>query len=359
MGRVVALFLAGLSWGMEAEGQVIVDNELDRADILIGEQVKLSTRVTVGSKQTVKFPNYNQADTLITGVEVVRTGDIDTVQLNDGQRMQLERDYYITSFDSALYSLPPMEVEVDGKTYQARQTLGLKVGSVPVDTVHVDQFEPPFAVVDAPFVWRGHLLGKTIVLWLLAIVIFAIAIRLSSRKPVRRKVVIKPPTPPCKKATIKMERLRPLIEQATSDMENKQFFIQLTDILRLYLKERYGFNAQESTTQEIIDGLEAQLDPTAQRQLQEVFSTADFVKFAKHTTNDMERRRCFDTAADFLQSTRDEVMEQPQPIVNIVTFSDARQHKIRVVLWCLLGVAFIGCAFWFVWMVIEIWKTFL
>ena len=355
---VVTLLLFALSCNMQAQGQVIVDAKLDRAEILIGEHVRLTTTVTVGNGQKVKFPQYNQADTLVKGVEYVGCGEVDTLKLNSGQRLQLKRDYLITSFDSALYALPPMEVEVDGKSYKSRGQMGLKVGTVPVDTVHVDQFAPPYAVTVAPFKWKCNLLALSSVLWLFVIAIFALAIRLSSKKPVRRRVVIPPPVPPYKKASAKLDELKPQIEKAFGDQENKQFFIQLTDIVKVYLKERYDFNALESTTQEIIDGLREKLDDTATRQLKEVFTTADFVKFAKHTATDVERKRCFDAAADFLRTTLDEVMEQPKPTITYVTYSDTRQHNIRVALWCLLCLTFVGCAVWCVWMVTQIYHTF-
>ncbi len=342
-----------------AGAQVIVETKLDRADILIGEQAVLSASVTAGSSQTVEFPDYKTADTLTAGVEVVKAGSIDTTRIDNGRRVQLRRDYVITSFDSALYALPPMAVMVDGKPYESRSRLGLKVGTVPVDTVHVDQFTPPYDVTEAPFVWTGRLLWLSLGLWPLVIIIFLLAVRLSSRKPVRRRVVVKPPVPPFKKAAAAMEKLQPLAAQQLDDDANKAFFVSLTDIVRLYLAERYGFNAMEKTTQEITEGMaRAGLDDTAQRQLRELFTGADFVKFAKQTSTDMERQQAFRLAMDFMTATRDEVMEQPKPEVRYVTYSDTRQHTIRVVLWALLGMVFVACTGGFIWLAFEVYNTY-
>ena len=69
--------------------------------------------------------------------------------LNDRQRMLITQEYVITSFDSALYYLPPIPVTVDGKEYKSK-ALALKVYSIPVDTLHPDQFFGQKPVMKAP-----------------------------------------------------------------------------------------------------------------------------------------------------------------------------------------------------------------
>ena len=63
------------------------------------------------------FPAYT--DTLVRGVEIIETVKPDTQFLNDRH----DGDYagvHFTSFDSALYYLPPMPVTVDGKVYNSK-----------------------------------------------------------------------------------------------------------------------------------------------------------------------------------------------------------------------------------------------
>ena len=49
---------------------------------------------------------------IVPGVEVLGSTQTDTNKLNDGQRMTLSKRYYVTSFDSAIYSIPPLKVKV-------------------------------------------------------------------------------------------------------------------------------------------------------------------------------------------------------------------------------------------------------
>lgn len=60
----------------------------------------------------------------------------------------MERTYLLTSFDSALYFLPPMSVVVGGKRYAATKGIGLKVNTVAVDTTKVDRYYGPRADVE-------------------------------------------------------------------------------------------------------------------------------------------------------------------------------------------------------------------
>ena len=139
--HVVLLLLTAVLVPLAARAQdVVVESALDRAEILVGEQCRLSVTVKANEGARVVWPQYNEADTLMAGVEVVRSGSCDTLPSPAKGRIMLQRNYVLTSFDSAIYALRPLEVNVDGRLYASRTKLGLKVSSIPVDTVHVDQY---------------------------------------------------------------------------------------------------------------------------------------------------------------------------------------------------------------------------
>ena len=134
---ILIALLALLSVGKAAAQSVTVEAKIDSLQILIGEQAKVQLQVAMDAKQRAIFPAYT--DTLVRGVEIIETVKPDTQFLNDRQRMLITQEYIITSFDSALYYLPPMPVTVDDKVYKSK-ALALKVYSMPVDTLHPDQF---------------------------------------------------------------------------------------------------------------------------------------------------------------------------------------------------------------------------
>ena len=114
--NIILIALLGLLFVSKAVAQsVTVEAKIDSLQILIGEQAKVQLQVAMDAKQRVIFPAYT--DTLVRGVEIIETVKPDTQFLNDRQRMVITQEYIITSFDSALYYLPPMPVTVDGKVY--------------------------------------------------------------------------------------------------------------------------------------------------------------------------------------------------------------------------------------------------
>lgn len=123
--------------GITLAQSVTVDATIDSLQILIGEQAKIRLQVSLDADKRAIFPIYR--DTLVSGVEILDVAKTDTQMLNGGRRTLLTQEYTVTSFDSALYYLPPMQVQVDNKSYYSK-ALALKVYSVPVDTLHPENF---------------------------------------------------------------------------------------------------------------------------------------------------------------------------------------------------------------------------
>ena len=63
----------------------------------------------------------------------------------------------------------------------------------------------------------------------------------------------------------------------------KEFYTQLTDVLRRYIHERYGVNSLEMTSEEILHIIRNKVEEdSVYVNLQQVLTIADLVKFAKH-----------------------------------------------------------------------------
>ena len=100
--------------------------------------------------------------------------------------------------------------------------------------------------------------------------------------------------------------------------DQKAYYTTLVDTLRTYLQERFGFNAMEMTSAEIIEHLQAENDEEALNELRELFRTADLVKFAKYTTLINENDRNLVTAVEYINQTKIEEEVKPQPTEIVV-----------------------------------------
>lgn len=327
--NIVLITLLFLVSGKSAAQSVTVEAKIDSLQILIGEQAKIQLQVAMDAKQRAVFPVYT--DTLIRGVEIVETAKPDTQYLNDRQRLLITQEYTITSFDSALYYLPPMIVTVDSKPYQTK-ALALKVYSVPVDTLKADQFFGQKSVMKAPFAWEDWygLIGCSfLVLPLLALLIYFI-IRVRDNKPIIRKVKVEPKLPPYQAAMQEFERIK--TEKVWQKGRQKEYYTELTDTLRTYIKNRFGFNALEMTSSEIIDKLQEIKDKGAISDLKYLFQTADLVKFAKHDPQMNENDANLINAIEFINETKEPEIENQKPQPTEITIIEKRSLRTKILL---------------------------
>ena len=326
MKRYLFLITLLVAWSGRAGAQsVTVDATIDSLQILIGEQAKIKLQVSLDTDKRAIFPVYT--DTLVKGVEIIDIAKPDTQMLNDGRRSLITQEYTVTSFDSALYYLPPMEVLVDNKGYRSK-ALALKVYSMPVDTLHPDQFFGPKTVMQAPFAWEDWYVSIScgiLFIPLLLLLIYLIK-RIRDNKPIIRKVKVEPKLPPHQLAMKEIERIKD--EKAWQKGLSKEYYTELTDTIRIYIKNRFGFNDKEEITD-----------------LRSLFQTADLVKFAKHNPMMNENDANLINAIDFINETKEKEDENAKPQPTEITIIEKRSLRTKILLGAgivLLAIALIG-----------------
>ena len=94
--------------------------------------------------------------------------------------------------------------------------------------------------------------------------------------------------------------------------KQKTFYSGITDALKFYIEDRFGVDAPEMTTAELFSALKDNRDltPDLYSEAKELFETADFVKFAKHTASDEDNARALPVAVRFVTSTYQTEVEE-------------------------------------------------
>lgn len=289
--------------------KVQVDEELDSIGIVMGDQCHLFLSVTTPKGSDVMFPDFSKQKLLAPGIEVVEQMRGDSIMNDDGTLRQTVV-YTITSFEPKLHYIPPLSVIVGGKKHLGKK-LALKVFDVPVDTTKLDQFFPPKGIQTNPFSWKEWIPSTMLYATasLLAVLAVLFYLMRKGNSPIRISFRIIRRVPAHIKAMTAIERIKETKLDITGDQ--KEYYTRLTDTLRIYLKERFGFSAMEMTTSEIIHRLKDE-NPTKVAELRELFETADLVKFAKFSTLENENDRNLVCAIDFINSTKTEetIVEQ-------------------------------------------------
>jgi hypothetical protein len=123
-------------------------------------------------------------------------------------------------------------------------------------------------------------------------------------------------------------------EKSWQHAEPKEYYTQLTDILRTYIQGRFGINAMEMTSSEIINALMENVQKSKEdlNELIELFRTADLVKFAKHNPMINENDANLLNAIDFINETKptDEESMKPQPTE--ITIVEKRPLRTKILL---------------------------
>ncbi len=310
-----------------ARAQVKVDAFIDSIAILIGEQAHVTLSVTAKNSDRIEFQPLKESHYVVPGLELLHVERADTTQLEDNL-IKVSKRLTLTSFDEKLYPIPSFWIKVNGKKYTTN-SLALKVITVDVDTLHLNQFYPPKDVQDNPFSWNDwkEMFWCSLLLVLLLVVSIYLWVRLKQNKPIIVRVKVVKHLPPHKKALIKIEQIKQ--DKLTVSSNQKEYYTKLTDTLRRYIEERFGFNAMEMTTSEIIEHLQKEGDNQMLLELKELFETADLVKFAKYSAQINENDLNLVNAIHFIDNTKMSDMPIEERIVPKLTENDERSKKQR------------------------------
>ena len=342
--KTVLLFfiLIFVAFADRAEAQnVTVNAEIDSFQRLIGEQAKITLEVTANSGSRIVFPKFDKD--IVEGIEIVHKSQPDTQYLNDKKRMEITEVYTVTSFDSSLYVIPPFEVLVDGDPYFSKE-LAMAVYMMPVDTTNLDAFFGPKDIWRTVLSWED--IKDSFWLFVASILLcgaFAwVLIRYLNNKPIIRIVKIKPKLPSHVVALKEIERIKADDKWRAGGL-SKEYYTELTDVIREYLNDRFGFNATEMTTGEIVDNLLRVSDKETVKEIEELLVMADLVKFAKFEPAMNENDRNILNAIEFVNNTKvAEAEENPQPterkIVNKRSRKEKRLLLLTVVILAILSV---------------------
>ena len=102
------------------------------------------------------------------------------------------------------------------------------------------------------------------------------------------------------------------------------------------MQERFGFNAMEMTSDEIIDKLNEQQDKEWIDELRTLFNMSDLVKFAKYKPLINENDMNLINAIEFINKTKVEETAPAAPITQEIVVKEGRSKRQRM--WILAGI---------------------
>ena len=339
---ILSFVICHLSFSPARAQQVSVEATISPIEMLVGEQAKVTVTATMPEGAKAVFPVFKRTQQITPGVEVLGSEELGVKGLENGF-VERKVVYTLTSFEDSLFYLPPFTVKVDDRDYKSKN-LALKVLTVEVDTLHPENFFPPKGVQQNPFLWSewSPAFWLSVLMVVLMLLAYYLYLRLRDNKPILAPVRIVKRLLPHQKAMREIEALRVEHRGLNDDNQEsqKEYYTRLTDTLRKYIEERYGFSAMEMTSSEIIGRLMKAPDAKSLDELRMLFQTADLVKFAKYSTLINENDANLMSAIEFINETKVENMPTQETVKPQLTVEQQRSERQRTVLrWVIGGIA--------------------
>jgi len=294
------LLLSVISFAQSSISDVLAT--IDTSKIQVGEQTDIYLEATFLSGSDIIFPALK--DTLYGGIEIVDIKEIDTAYEADVKYKKLSQRLTITAWDSGFYPIPPFEFIINGETFKTK-ALMLEVSNVTIeaeaDIKDIKSInETAFSFKEFFKIYWPYFVGGLV---LIGLIVFLIYYFKNKPKVEKIKEIIKPSIPPHITAIEALKQLE--VKKLWQQDKTKEYYSELTHILRQYLEHRFEIHALEQTSDEIITALRyTEIDEAEKRRLIKVLMIADMVKFAKEKPVASENEMVIKEAQIIIENTK-------------------------------------------------------
>jgi len=274
--KAVALSLLFILFSVFSFAQQMTSS-IDSTSIKIGAQITYKVQVETDTTNVVVFP---EGQTFLP-LEVIESYAIDTTK--EDAKYKLIKKYGLTQFDSGVYTIPRQKIVIGAKVFQT-DSLQVEVKNIVVDTTKQGLYDikPIIEVEKTPSQWFKYFLLTLLILSVIGFVLYWFIWR---KKPLTKeeKIALLPPYDRAKLALQNLDESNYL-----ENAEIKDYYSELTFIIRKYLDEKVYDRALESTTDELInrlnllkDGNQIDISKEDIKNIETILKRADLVKFAK------------------------------------------------------------------------------
>ncbi len=298
MKKCIVLAALILSTMNIATAKVDIKTELDTNNILIGERITVSFLVTAPSKTGIVWPTLRDTS---GKVEVIKDFPADTVSKDKGM-LVLKKRYSLTSFDKGTFSVEPAVFTFTKNP----DSIVANIPALQFRTVTVDTAKPIRDIVgpmSEPITFMEILPYLLIILGIGAIVYFVIFFMKRYKPKQIGEQAFEPKIPA---HLLALQQLRALDEKKLWQTARvKQYYIELTEIIRSYIERRFNIFAMEMTSGEIKSALDSiDAEPALKNKFFTMLDNADLAKFAKYEPLPDENYSSMKICIEFIEATK-------------------------------------------------------
>jgi hypothetical protein len=263
----ILLFISTISFAQKP----MVKAEIDTTNIRIGEQFQL--KISVAETQNVIIPKIQ-----LKGLEIIDSTRIDTI------KNSLIRRYILTGFDSGAFYIPQQQIFVKNQAFLTDSLL-INIATIAIDTLKVKKF-PIKSIKKEPYTFDDFRIYIYLILAILAIIGFWIYWFVIKKRKETEDAPTYRTLPPFEEAILRLNELDEKLLWQNNKI--KEYYSELTEIVRGYIERELKVPALENTTDEVLamikdfknaDSIETSKETI--KKLKDLLQEADLVKFAK------------------------------------------------------------------------------
>ncbi|MFB1039491.1 MAG: hypothetical protein QMC35_03440 [Polaribacter sp.] len=263
----ILLFISTISFAQKP----MVKAEIDTTNIRIGEQFQL--KISVAETQNVIIPKIQ-----LKGLEIIDSTRIDTI------KNSLIRRYILTGFDSGAFYIPQQQIFVKNQAFLTDSLL-INIATIAIDTAKVKKF-PIKSIKKEPYTFDDFRIYIYLILAILAIIGFWIYWFVIKKRKETEDAPTYRTLPPFEEAILRLNELDEKLLWQNNKV--KEYYSELTEIVRGYIERELKVPALENTTDEVLamikdfknaDSIETSKETI--KKLKDLLQEADLVKFAK------------------------------------------------------------------------------
>lgn len=284
------------------QSSISVESKIDKSTITIGDLVTYTVIVTRDPEIQVEMPGL--AANL--GAFEIRDYEVYDSEEVDGKIVE-RTEYLISTFDVGEFEIPPLVIHYTlpgDTTKKALQTEKL--------TILVESLNPSEAgdIRDIKFPLNLPRDYRKFILWgalaLVILILALLAVYIWRRKRAGKVLLPKMVEPPRPAHEIALKELNALKESfLLTEGRVKEFYVQVSEIIRRYIEGRYFIIALEMTTFELIENLKAaEIEDETVQLIQQFLEICDLVKFAKYKPTEEESSSTLNKAYEIVQRTQ-------------------------------------------------------
>lgn len=304
---LLLLIISGTCYSLPVSEKEIT-TILQPDSIEIGQHVELTFKIDpLDITGELIIPVFNEV--INEKVEIIDYGTLDTIYNQENNIDHLKRTLKVTSWESGFHPIEPFEfIEINGidSLIIKSQPVLLEVAEYPLE--EESELKDIKDIREQPITFREMLPWILLGIGIIGLV-FLIVYLLKNRKKKPEKTTLwdQPEIPAHLAALQSLEELKN--KQLWQKGMIKEYYVELTEIIRKYLAKRFIVNAMESTTDETLELMEGKTTSENLSPLKDLLSNADLVKFAKFEPDENFHHRSMEYAMSFVQKTKEKESE--------------------------------------------------